>query len=394
MVIARGQVTLACNAELGLRGDPARTSGQDFERHEFPARELDRRSLHANRASRAVDDEIAALQRVGDMAGLASQERAGAGLEFAVVERLDEVIVGTEIESADAIIHFGAGRQHENRRGDATCPQASQDGKAVELRQHDVEDHEVVGLGREKIVRRAAARLPVQGLREAGEPSDDRLAGVDCVLNEQNAHFRLGELKGLPCWRGCSESKQRIPSRVEAKTGRFNRSKALLLILVGLEASEALHHEGCDERDGRDGEQDRGNRALHQRPGVAQADLQGAPELAFRHGPEDQPHHHGGDRVVEPPHQVAQHPEHRQHHELDHGRVRRDRSHRGKHQDPGTQPRLRDREQAHPQPHQRQVQHQQHRVGNEQARDQARDQIRRSRGPTGRVRARSLAKRR
>ena len=119
----------------------------------------------------------------------------------------------------------------------------------------------------------------------------------------------------------------------------------------------------------------RRDRALHQHQRIAEADLQRAAQLAFGDRPEDQADHHRRDRVVVAPHQEAEHAEARQHGELDHRGLGRDRAHGGEDQDAGIEPRLRDREQPHPQADQRQVEHQQHHVGDEQARDQPPDQI-------------------
>src|SRR3954449_3106322 len=65
----------------------------------------------------AAPPAVEAQHRLGDRAALAgtAQERADAGDELARAERLDEVVVGAEVEPADAVVLGGLRREHHDR---------------------------------------------------------------------------------------------------------------------------------------------------------------------------------------------------------------------------------------------------------------------------------------
>jgi hypothetical protein len=105
-----------------------------------------------------IDHEIADHQRVvvGDRAR-APQDGPDAGQQLLQVERLGHVVVAAEPESVDLVGPGVAGGQEEYRHragppaGPGQAAQAAQDLEAVQVGQHDVEQHQV-------------GRLP-QGLR-------------------------------------------------------------------------------------------------------------------------------------------------------------------------------------------------------------------------------------
>ena len=64
--------------------------------------------------------------------------------QLALVKRLGQVIVGTEAEALYLLIRFGKPREDEDRRSDLGCPQPPQDFISVHIRQHEVENNQVV----------------------------------------------------------------------------------------------------------------------------------------------------------------------------------------------------------------------------------------------------------
>ena len=72
----------------------------------------------------------------------ATQKRTGARHELARAKRLDQVIVGTELESDDAILDLALGRQHDDRHIGVVA-----DGAAYALArhagQHQIEDDQI-----------------------------------------------------------------------------------------------------------------------------------------------------------------------------------------------------------------------------------------------------------
>ena len=72
-----------------------------------------------------------------------AEQRLDAREQFRHLERLDEVVVGAELQADDAIHDLAARRQHQDRRLDAALPQRPADVEAAAAWQHDVEQDDV-----------------------------------------------------------------------------------------------------------------------------------------------------------------------------------------------------------------------------------------------------------
>ena len=88
---------------------------------------------------------------------LAARERAQVRHELGWRERLGHVIVGARIEPADLVGHGVARGQEQHGRVHASASQVRHDGESVHLRQHHVEDDDVV----DAAFRIIEPRLPV-----------------------------------------------------------------------------------------------------------------------------------------------------------------------------------------------------------------------------------------
>ena len=62
-------------------------------------------------------------------------------------ERLDQIVVGSEIQAADSIVDAVSRRQDQDWRLDVTLPQRLEDFEPTASRQHQIEDDEVEELG-------------------------------------------------------------------------------------------------------------------------------------------------------------------------------------------------------------------------------------------------------
>ena len=91
-----------------------------------------------------VEAAIAELIRGGG-GGMAAEEGLRAGDEFADAEGLGDVIVGAEIEAADDVFLLALCGEHEDGHGEFFRADGAADFKAVEAREHDIEDDEVRG---------------------------------------------------------------------------------------------------------------------------------------------------------------------------------------------------------------------------------------------------------
>jgi hypothetical protein len=102
-------------------------------------------------------------------------------------ERLHEVVVGAELESANAVVLCAAGADDDDRRSDPFAADCLDDAPAVDARQHQVE-HTDVRLAVAKC-RQAGLALVDDGWLEAGHGEMLRHAAADysVVFDDENA---------------------------------------------------------------------------------------------------------------------------------------------------------------------------------------------------------------
>ena len=124
-----------------------------------------------------IEGEIAEGERLIYHLANAAREGAHTGEELLVDEGLGHVVVGAAVEAGDLVLGGFAGGEDEHRRGDLFAAQGFDDVEAVHLRQHDVEDDEVV--------------LSASGIIEAAAPVVDAVHLV--VLIFQKLCDRVGK---------------------------------------------------------------------------------------------------------------------------------------------------------------------------------------------------------
>ena len=130
-------------------------------------------------ANRSTSDSVA-------LAGPA-QQRPQPRLELLERERLDQVVVGADVEPLDAIVDRVAGGEHQDRRAVAGLAHPARDLEPVDARHRDVE-HDGVGRVRGERVERLLAvgrerdLVLVEPQRALERPPHGRL-----VIDHQNA---------------------------------------------------------------------------------------------------------------------------------------------------------------------------------------------------------------
>ena len=77
------------------------------------------------------------------------QERIDARHQFLAPERLGDVIVGSQVQPQHHVLFLTLGGQHDDGRVERVLAHGAADFVAVDLGQHDVEQHQI-GLGRER----------------------------------------------------------------------------------------------------------------------------------------------------------------------------------------------------------------------------------------------------
>ena len=99
-----------------------------------PARRVDQQARRVDRLQRLV--------RLG--AARAAQQRLHARHELAHAERLGQVVVGADLERVHLVVLGAARRDDQDRDRDAVAPRLLGQRPAVDARQHEVDDGDVV----------------------------------------------------------------------------------------------------------------------------------------------------------------------------------------------------------------------------------------------------------
>src|SRR5207237_4318951 len=182
--------------------DAARGAGQDREQLELLGGELDGTALHPNLEAIPVDLEVADLD-VRLLLDVARSAPAGDGAdardELAWRERLGHVIVGAHLEAEDLVALLDAAGDHDH--GDVlgldVLLEAATYLPAVELGDHDVEQHQV-GMNLTRLLERVRS-----GGRDhdvvafLGEVVANEVRDVPLVFHDEHATLLLARSGGL-----------------------------------------------------------------------------------------------------------------------------------------------------------------------------------------------------
>ena len=139
-----------------------------------------------------VEREVADAQRGHPARRAPAQQRAQAGEQLLALERLDEVVVGADVQARDARLERVTGREHQDRRVVAVLAQALGDVDAVQARQPEVQ-HDDVRQERVRFVEPAHAvggELDLVAL-EAQRALQD-LGDLLVVLDDEHTHGTAG----------------------------------------------------------------------------------------------------------------------------------------------------------------------------------------------------------
>jgi hypothetical protein len=166
----------------------AGVAGQVLEYRELARGERDGHSGSGHLVRGGIDDEVADLQAHRPLRGSAAHQRAQPGQQLAEVEGLDQVVVGADVEAADAVVQLSARGEHEDRRPAVALAQHAADLEAVAVGQHHVQDDAVVvphGCLRQRAV---AVADHVDGVALVAQPTADGPRQLRVVLDEQQPH--------------------------------------------------------------------------------------------------------------------------------------------------------------------------------------------------------------
>jgi hypothetical protein len=160
--------------ELVLAEDAARSRSQDLQERQFPAGQIDRRAVDRHRPRTPIDGDAPADELIGGLAGTPPQERSGPGLQLSIIERLDQIVVRSEIERVDAVVDLRSCRQDEHGHLGLPLPETFQNREAVQSRQVYVQNQEIVSLEFEQLVSNAAVLLPIDPVADPLEARESQ----------------------------------------------------------------------------------------------------------------------------------------------------------------------------------------------------------------------------
>ncbi len=120
---------------------------------------------------------------------MAAQHGAAAGLELGEIERLDQIVVGAEVEHAHAVRDLGARGQHDHRSFRAVRPQLLQEAAAVTVGgQHYVEEYQVVRRACDAILRGGQIGGVIDRVAVERQPVHHGAGQLGVIFDEQEAH--------------------------------------------------------------------------------------------------------------------------------------------------------------------------------------------------------------
>jgi hypothetical protein len=130
------------------------------------------------------------------MRAAAAQQRPHAGFELRQVEGLGEVVVGAEIQAAHAVGQRVERGEHQHRHGGLAGPQAAQHLQAVDARQADVQDRQVVDAQRQGPVGLLTVVGDVHRVSGLHQRAAQGVGKDQVVLGKQDSHRHACRRKG------------------------------------------------------------------------------------------------------------------------------------------------------------------------------------------------------
>src|SRR5579863_282861 len=168
----------------------ARVEHEQLEQLVLGAGQLDRAPVHARGVGVSVELERAELQRAAvSLRQVAADDRRQTRAQLADVVGLDEVVVGAGLQPDDPILDRIPGGEHQHRGAVARAAQPAADLDAVDLREADVEDHDVghvLGQFEQAVLTVRAFDHLIAGQQQR---SPDRGAHRIVILDYKNSHL-------------------------------------------------------------------------------------------------------------------------------------------------------------------------------------------------------------
>ena len=149
-------------------------------------------------AGRRIELDHAVAEHRPTLPALAPYDRAQAREQFAGLERLDQIVVGAEIEAANPLLDAVPRGHDQDRQLVAALTQAAEHRKAVPPRQTEIEQQGLIGHGGRAGECRRAVAHPVDRMAGIAQGLLGRRAEHGIVLDQQDPHGRyLTRIRGI-----------------------------------------------------------------------------------------------------------------------------------------------------------------------------------------------------
>lgn len=177
----------------GAGDDAASVAAEVFKEHELLRGELEGLAGAGGFAAEEVELEVLDMEAGGlaGLRGVALEQIAQAGEEFGEGEGLGEVIVAALFKAADAIVDGTACGEDEDGCANAGLAQAEDEVDAVHVRQAEVDDEDVIGVGGGEAFRGFAVRRHVHNVAGLSQSLTEKGLDIVLVLNQQEAHAEM-----------------------------------------------------------------------------------------------------------------------------------------------------------------------------------------------------------
>ncbi|MNZ72442.1 hypothetical protein D3C78_908210 [compost metagenome] len=176
--------------QLRARHDLAHVMHEIGQQPELMRGELQRRTVDGRLGGFGVEPDRAADEFGGGMAGGAADERAHTGENLFDMERLGDVVIGAGVDARHLVAPAVAGGEDENRHGLAGRTPFFDDGNAIQLRQADIENDRVIGLGIAEIMPFLAVKCLIDNITGFFQRVGQLPIEIGIVLNNENTHYQ------------------------------------------------------------------------------------------------------------------------------------------------------------------------------------------------------------
>ena len=161
-----------------------------FEQRELTASHRHRRSTDAHFAGRRVESEITRGKDIRSLGRAATGQGAQPCEQLREGERLDEVVVGADIEATDAIVDRIARREQQDRRPVARGAELAAEAEPVAVGEHHVEDEDVVDRFRRQPAGVLDRARRIDRIAVAPQSPRDQAGEPHVIFQQQHLHQR------------------------------------------------------------------------------------------------------------------------------------------------------------------------------------------------------------